>query len=89
MKAYAKHFRIGWMAKALDVSTSGYYAWLKRPESRRKRENRMLSVEIKAVHEASRQTYGKPRNPGRACGEWPHLLQRPGGQADEETGHQG
>ena len=61
MKANADRFRIGWMAKALDASTSGYYAWLKRPESRRERENRRLSVEIKAIHEASRQTYGSPR----------------------------
>jgi len=49
------------MAKALDVSTSGYYAWQKRPESSRGRENRRLAVEIKAVHAASRQTYGSPR----------------------------
>ena len=61
MKANADRFRIGWMAKALDVSKSGYYAWLKRPESSRERENRRLTVEIKAVHEASRQTYGSPR----------------------------
>jgi putative transposase len=61
MKADAGRFRIGWMAKALDVSPSGYYAWLRRPESRRKRENRRLAVEIKVVHESSRQTYGSPR----------------------------
>jgi len=61
MKANAGQFRIGWMAKALDVSTSGYYAWLRRPEGRRKRENRRLAVEIKAVHAVSRQTYGSPR----------------------------
>ncbi len=45
MKDNAGLFRIGWMAKALDVSTSGYHACLKWPESRRKRENRRLSVE--------------------------------------------
>lgn len=60
MKANAGQFRIGWMAKALDVSTSGYYAWRKRPESNRAGENRRLAVEIKAVHAASRQTYGSP-----------------------------
>jgi len=61
MKAKAGRFRIGWMAKALDVSTSGYYAWLRRPESSRKRENRRLALEIKVVHESSKQTYGSPR----------------------------
>ena len=55
MKANAKEFRIGWMAKALDVSKSGYYAWLKRSESRGEGENRRLSVEIKTIHKASRQ----------------------------------
>ncbi len=49
------------MAKALGVSASGYYGWLKRPESSREKENRRLTVEIKAVHAASRQTYGSPR----------------------------
>jgi len=60
MKADAGQLRVGWMAKALDVSISGYYAWRKRPESSRERENRRLEVEIKAVQAASRQTYGSP-----------------------------
>ena len=74
MKANAKQFRIGWMAKALGVSASGYYGWLKHPESSREKENRRLTVEIKAVHDAaSRQTYGSPRihaeleNSGVSC----------------------
>ena len=49
------------MCRVLAVSPSGYYAWLGRPESRRVRENRRLVVEIKAVHAASRGTYGSPR----------------------------
>jgi len=61
MKANADRFRVGWMAKVLDVSTSGYYAWLKRPESCRKREDRKLTVQIRAIHQASKQTYGSPR----------------------------
>ncbi len=61
MKANAGRFRVEWMAKALDGSSSGYYSWLKHPESRRKKENKRLEVEIKAVHEAARQTYGSPR----------------------------
>ena len=61
MRSHAAEFRVEWMAKALDVSTGGYYAWFKRPESRRAKENRRLAVEIKAIHEASRKTYGSPR----------------------------
>lgn len=49
------------MCRVLQVSTSGFYAWRERPESRRAQENRRLAVEIKAVHAESRQNYGSPR----------------------------
>lgn len=49
------------MCQVLEVSTSGYYAWLDRPESRRARENRRLVLEIKAIHREKRGTYGSPR----------------------------
>lgn len=49
------------MCRALQVSTSGYYAWRRRGESRRAQENRALVVEIKALHSESKRTYGSPR----------------------------
>ena len=45
----------------LDVSRSGYYAWLERPQSERAKENAVLLERIKALHETSKQTYGSPR----------------------------
>jgi transposase InsO family protein len=48
-------------SRALAVSRSGYYAWRRRPESNRSRENRCLLVEIKAVYEEHRQAHGSPR----------------------------
>ncbi len=45
----------------MEVSVSGYYAWVKRPESERKRENQQLLERIKQIHKQSRQTYGSPR----------------------------
>lgn len=45
----------------LQVSRSGYYTWLKRPESNRSRENRQLVEQIRDIHEQSRRTYGSPR----------------------------
>ena len=45
----------------LRVSRSGYYAWQRRPESQRSRENRKLLVKIKEIHQQSRQNYGSPR----------------------------
>ncbi len=52
---------MAWMFQVLDVSPSGYYAWLRRPESRRSRDDRRLLVEIRAIHRESRRTYGSPR----------------------------
>lgn len=49
------------MSRILQVSTSGFYAWSKRLESARSRSDRALVVDIKAVHQASRGTYGSPR----------------------------
>lgn len=49
------------MCRVLHVSTSGYYTWRTRQESRRESENRKLLVEIRAVYNESRQTYGSPR----------------------------
>lgn len=45
----------------LEVSTSGYYAWLKRPPSARKLENERLWQKIKKHWDDSRKTYGHRR----------------------------
>lgn len=45
----------------LDVSSSGYYDWLNRPESNRSRENRVLATKIKHYHRQSREIYGSPK----------------------------
>jgi putative transposase len=45
----------------LNVSTSGYYEWLGRPESPRETRNRELMKLIAAIHGESRGTYGWPR----------------------------
>jgi putative transposase len=49
------------MCRVLEVSTSGYYAWLKRPLSRREQDNVKLTKRIKEIHRRSRKTYGAPR----------------------------
>lgn len=54
-------FPVGLMCQTLEVGSSGFYAWLKRPESPRSQENRRLLMEIKMAHEKSRKTYGSPR----------------------------
>ena len=49
------------MCRVLEVSTSGYYAWRKRPPSKRDRKDAMLTKRIRQIHENSRGTYGSPR----------------------------
>lgn len=49
------------MCRVLQVSRSGYYTWLSRPESYRSWVNRQLVSQIRLVHERSRRLYGSPR----------------------------
>jgi putative transposase len=58
------------MCRLLDVSTSGYYAWLGRPRSQRAHTDADLKMQIRRVHERSWGTYGAPRVQAElaACG---------------------
>ena len=49
------------LCRVLEVTTSGYYAWVKRPLSSRQREEERLELEIRAAHKRTRQTYGPER----------------------------
>ncbi|MGB6000643.1 MAG: hypothetical protein WBI00_09180 [Thermoanaerobaculia bacterium] len=48
IRRHAGEFSVAWMCQVLDVSLSGYYAWLRRPESQRSRDDRRLPIEIRA-----------------------------------------
>jgi len=61
IKAHRKEHKINRMCDVFEVSSSGYYDWLNRPESQRTRENRRLRTKIVQLHQASRKTYGSPR----------------------------
>ena len=45
----------------MQISRSGYYAWLKRPKSSRSLQNERLVKQIEGIHQQSRHTYGSPR----------------------------
>lgn len=47
--------------EVFDVSSSGYYQWLKRPPSKRRQRDEVLCELISKVHAESRGTYGAPR----------------------------
>jgi putative transposase len=54
-------FPIRLMCRVLEVSTSGYYAWRKRPPSQREMANQQLLKAIEAAFAANYGTYGSPR----------------------------
>jgi len=62
------------MCSVFHVSRSGYYAWLRRPESQRKVQDKALSQVIKEIHKESNGEYGSPkihqelRRRGKRCG---------------------
>ena len=58
MRDNLPEFNISVMAVVLGVSTSGYYAWRKRPESKRTKRARELTDQIRNVHAESRGIYG-------------------------------
>jgi putative transposase len=55
------NFPIAALCRTLRVSRSGFYAWAKRPESNHARDDRKLSVHVRAAHETGRGYYGSPR----------------------------
>lgn len=55
---------IGRRCALLGVSRSGYYAWCRRPTSRRDAENALLVEAMREIHASVGHTYGSPRMPG-------------------------
>jgi transposase InsO family protein len=54
-------FPVKIMCRVLEVSPSGFYAWLTRPPSARTQRTAALVDEITATHEEFEQRYGSPR----------------------------
>ena len=61
MKDLRLKYSLPLVRRIMDVSASGYYAWVARPISKRAREEMRLEVEIMAAHKRTRQTYGPER----------------------------
>ena len=49
------------LCRCLCVTRSGFYAWQRRPESTHARDDRRLTVLVRASFDASKQRYGSPR----------------------------
>ena len=69
-----EEYPVRMMCRVLRVSRSGYYAWRERPVSPRTQKDRVLTAEIREVHQASRGVYGSPKitaelqDTGHTCG---------------------
>ncbi len=60
MKAHQATYPVRAMSRLLGVSASGFYAWKKRPPSRRALEDIALTAKIYAIHRRSGGAYGAP-----------------------------
>mgnify|MGYP001813756398 FL=1 len=60
MKANRATYAVARMCRLLEVSTSGYYAWLKRGPSKRALEDASLTELISEIHAQSWGIYGAP-----------------------------
>jgi transposase InsO family protein len=49
------------MCRVLDVTVSGYYAWIRRTKSSRTEKNSRIMTAIREIHKESNGTYGSPR----------------------------
>jgi putative transposase len=61
MRAHRHDYDVRLMCRVLEVTPSGYYAWLKRSQSHRAAENTRLVKLIRASFNASNGIYGSPR----------------------------
>jgi putative transposase len=60
----AKHrsvWPVAWMCAALDVSRSGFHAWLTRPQSQRDRDDEVILAKVRTSFVGSDRTYGARR----------------------------
>ena len=61
MKQWRLEYPVAAMAQVLEVSCSGFYAWLGRPPSARTLEDERLKVAISAAPVKTRESYGAAR----------------------------
>jgi len=73
--AHRRQFHLSTMCRVLRMHRSGFYAWMKKPQSRRAAEDERLLRKIRTFHQASDSSYGSPRihldlrEDGERCGK--------------------
>jgi putative transposase len=61
MQDHARFYPVRLMCQVLEVSASGYYAWLQRSPSAAEQRRAVLGDEIRAIHAKVKRRYGSPR----------------------------
>jgi len=61
MKALHGQYRLGDLCAAFGVSRSGYHRWRTARPCARARKDAQLAEQLRALHQESRGTYGRPR----------------------------
>jgi putative transposase len=61
------------MCRMVGVSRSGYYAFLKRPESKRSQRQKEVLEQIKEIHRESHAVYGSPSITQELCQNGMHV----------------
>ena len=89
MKAHRARFPIRVMCRVLGLSTSGYYAWLKRPPSKRTRRDEALRKKIVWIWNQNRRVYGRPRLHAELRARGERTSQKRVGRLMKEAGIQG
>jgi putative transposase len=67
IQRYSSHFEVAKMCRIAGVSRSGYYAFLKRSESRRSQRQKEVLEQIKEIHRESHAVYGSPSITQELC----------------------
>jgi transposase InsO family protein len=73
VKAHQEQYPVTTMCRLLDVSSSGFYAWCHRSPSDRAVQDEQLTEQIRAIHQRSRGTYGRPRVQAELADEGVHV----------------
>ena len=61
MESLRGEFQVTMMCRLLEVSRSGFYAWLKRPVSDRAQRRELVGEAVEAVYFGFKKRYGAPR----------------------------
>jgi putative transposase len=73
MTANQADFPVETLARAMNVSRSGFYAWTRRGPSARDLADQELTMKIRRIHVTSKRTYGAPRVHAELAAESVHV----------------